>query len=218
MVGILAELNAPLFAGIRTDDLQGMLGCTGYHRAQYQKGDALILEEEHIRHIGLVLSGSVDMVKEDLWGSKSLLMRIGRSDLFGESFACCEDTLSAVTFLAAEDTDVLFIPFHRIMHTCTNACDFHHRLVENMVRIIAAKNRDLMRKVEIVSKKTLRDKILTYLSVQAQNRNSRYFQIPLSRGELAEYLCADRTALSRELAAMRDDGLIDFDKNVFKIL
>ena len=101
---------------------------------------------------------------------------------------------------------------------CTNACDFHHRLVENMVRIIAAKNRDLMRKVEIVSKKTLRDKILTYLSVQAQNRNSRYFQIPLSRGELAEYLCADRTALSRELAAMRDDGLIDFDKNVFKIL
>ena len=138
--------------------------------------------------------------------------------MFGETFACSEDTKSVVTFTAAEDTQVLFVPFYKIMHTCSMACEFHQRLVENMVRIIAAKNRELLRKVEIISKKTLREKILTYLSAQAQIQGTRYFEIPLGRLELAEYLCADRSALTRELASMKADGLIDYDKNLFRIL
>ena len=215
---ILAELKSPLFQGIRKEDMHGMLGCTGYHLRSYKKGDGIILEQEQVRHIGIVLEGTVDMVKEDIWGGKTLLMRIGKSALFGESFACGDDIQSVVSFLAAGDTQVMFSPFNRIMHTCTMACEFHHRLVENMVRIIANKNRDLMRKVEIVSKKTLREKILTYLSIQSQSYHSRYFEIPLGRVELAEYLCADRSALTRELASMKADGLIDFDKNVFRIL
>lgn len=215
---VLAELDFPLFQGIRKEDMQGMLGCTGYHLHRYKKGEGIILEEEQVRHIGIVLEGSVDMVKEDIWGGKTLLMRIGERDLFGESFACGDDIQAVVSFLAAGDTQVMFIPFNRIMHTCTMACEFHHRMVENMVRIIANKNRDLMRKVEIVSKKSLREKIMTYLSVQSQSHHSRYFEIPLGRVELAEYLCADRSALTRELASMKADGLIDFDKNVFRIL
>ena len=111
----------------------------------------------------------------------------------------------------------MFIPFNKVMHTCTMACAFHHRLVENMVRLIADKNRDLMRKVEVVSKKNLREKILAYLSLQAQLHESRYFEIPLGRVELADYLCADRSALTRELGKMRSDGLIDYDKNMFRI-
>ena len=98
------------------------------------------------------------------------------------------------------------------------ACQFHHRLIENMVKIIADKNRDLIRKVVVVSKRTIREKLLAYLSIQAQLQNSRYFEIPLGRVELAEYLCVDRSALTRELAKMKEDGLIDYDKNCFRIL
>ena len=98
------------------------------------------------------------------------------------------------------------------------ACVFHHRLIENMVRIIANKNRDLMRKVEVVSKRTIREKLLAYLSIQTQTQNSRYFEIPLGRVELAEYLCVDRSVLTRELVKMKEDGLIDYDKNCFRIL
>ena len=116
------------------------------------------------------------------------------------------------------EAEVLFIPFHKMMHTCTHACVFHRKMVENMVRIIANKNRDLMRKVEIVSKKTLREKILTYLSIQAQAQDSRYVEIPLGRVELAEYLCVDRSALTRELVKMKAEGLIDYDRNCFRIL
>ena len=123
-----------------------------------------------------------------------------------------------MTFLVSEDARILFLPFDRVMHSCTMACRFHHKLVENMVRIIADKNRDLMRKVDIVSKRTIREKLLTYLSIQAQAQGSRYFEIPFGRVELAEYLCVDRSALTRELTKMKADGLIDYDKNCFRIL
>ena len=215
---VIETVESPLFEGLGRDNMDAVLGCTGYHISSYQKGQVVILEEEQIQHVGIVLSGAVDMIKEDVWGNKTLLTRMGKNELFGETFACGDDSRSVVTFIAPEDTRVLFIPFGRMMRTCSNACAFHQRMVENMVRIIANKNRDLMRKVEIVTKKTLREKILTYLSVQAQVQNSRYFEIPLGRSELAAYLCADRTALARELSAMKADGLIDFEKNMFRIL
>jgi CRP-like cAMP-binding protein len=87
-----------------------------------------------------------------------------------------------------------------------------------MVTLIADKNRSLMEKLDAMSKKNLREKILTYLSIQSQHQGGRYFEIPLGRIELADYLCTDRSALTRELSSMRDDGLIDFDRNTFRLL
>ena len=218
MMDLIERVNSPLFSGIKTEDLKAMLGCIGYHIGTFKKGDIVAFEEENIRHIGILLSGAVDMVKEDLWGNKTMLVRMRKDELFGETFACGEDNLSVVTFVVSEDAKILFMPFDRVMHSCTMACVFHHRLIENMVHIIANKNRDLMRKVEVVSKRTIREKILAYLSIQAQAQESRYFEIPLGRVELAEYLCVDRSALTRELVKMKEDGLIDYDKNCFRIL
>ena len=216
MTDILEGVRSPLFEGISAQERSAMLGCIGYHIGTFKKGCVVALEGENLRHIGIVLSGSVDMVKEDLWGHKTMLLRFRKDEIFGETFACGEDNLSVVTFLVSEDARILFLPFDRVMHNCTMACRFHHQLIENMVHIIANKNRDLMRKVEVVSKRTIREKLMTYLSIQAQGR--RYFEIPLGRLELAEYLCVDRSALARELAKMKDEGLLDYDKNCFRIM
>lgn len=212
------NLRSPLFAGIDAGDFALMLGCIGYHVKEYKKGQIIAFEEEMINHVGVVLEGAVDMLKEDVWGNRTMLVRTYPQDIFGETFACGEDTLSVVTFAAAQDCRVLFLSFCRVMHTCTHACQFHQRLVENMVRLIARKNRELMRKVEVVSKKTLREKILAYLSIQSQSQGSRRFEIPLGRVEWAEYLNADRSALTRELAKMQEEGIIDYKKNFFEIL
>ena len=212
------KTNSPLFEGIKPEDLQAMLTCLGYRIGTYHKGETIALEDEYIKYIGIILEGTVDMIKEDLWGNKTMLVRMRKDELFGETFACGEDSLSVVTFTVIEDASILFLPFDRVMHTCTMTCVFHHRLIENMVHIIANKNRDLMRKVEVISKKNLREKILAYLSIQSQIYQTRYFEIPLGRVELAEYLCADRSALTRELSNMKADGLIDYDKNMFRIL
>ena len=218
MNDILQEVNSPLFTGINPEDRKSMLGCIGYHIGTFRKGDIVAFEEENMKHIGIVLSGAVDMIKEDLWGNKTMLVRARKNDVFGETFACGSDNLSVVTFLVSEDAKLLFLPFNRVMHSCTMACQFHHRLIENMVRVIADKNRDLMRKVEVVSKRTIREKLLAYLSIQAQIQDSRYFEIPLGRVELAEYLCVDRSALTRELAKMKEEGLVDYDRNCFRML
>lgn len=212
------NMRSPLFAGIDAMDMEGMLGCIGYHVRDYQKGEIIAFEEENINHVGVVMEGAVDMLKEDVWGNRTMLVRSYPQDIFGETFACGEDSLSVVTFAAAENCRVLFLSFCRVMHTCTHACQFHQTLIENMVRLIARKNRELMRKVEVVSKKTLREKILAYLSIQSQAQGSRRFEVPLGRVEWAEYLCADRSALTRELAKMKDEGLIDYQRNSFEIL
>ena len=218
MNDILTQIQSPLFADILPQERASVLSCIGYHVGTYRKGEILAFEEENIRHIGIVVSGSVDMIKEDLWGNKTLLVRLGQNELFGETFACGSDSLSVVTFLVSEDAQILWIPFDRVMHSCTRACCFHHQLIKNMVTIIANKNRDLMRKIEVVSKRTIREKLLTYLSIQAQAQNTRYFEIPLGRLELAQYLCVDRSALTRELVNMKAEGLIDYDKNCFRLL
>ena len=218
MESTVNNVRSPLFAGIQPQDMEGMLGCIGYHVREFQKGGIISFEQENINHVGVVLKGAVDMVKEDLWGNRTMLVRSYRSDIFGETFACGEESQAVVSFVAAEDTQVLFLSFCRVMHTCTHACQFHQTLIENMVRLIARKNRELMRKVEVVSKKTLREKILAYLSIQAQSQGEKRFEIPLGRVEWAEYLCADRSALTRELAKMQEEGLIDYQRNLFKIL
>ncbi len=218
MNDILNEIHSPLFDGIDPIDRKTLLGCIGYHTATFRKGDIVAFEEEYIKHVGIVICGAVDMVKEDVWGNKTMLVRIRKNELFGETFACGSDNISLVTYLVSEDAKILFIPFDRAMHNCTMSCTFHHQLMENMVRIIANKNRDLMRKVEVVSKRTIREKLLAYLSIQTQLQGTRYFEIPLGRVELAEYLCVDRSALTRELAKMKEDGLIDYDRNCFRML
>ena len=217
MLDKIKNVRSPLFSGIQPDELEGMLGCITYRIVSFSKGENIFLEEEQVRHVGVILSGTVDMIKEDLWGNKTLLVRMRKDELFGETFACGSDAQAVVTFTAVEDTEIMFMPFHKIMHSCSRTCVFHQQIIENMVRTIADKNRELMRKVEVVSKKTLREKVLTYLSLQAQINGTRYFDLPLSRVELAEYLCADRSALSRELSNMRAEGLIDFDRNTFRI-
>lgn len=217
MTDFMSETNSSLFAGIAAEDRKAMLGCIGYHIASFRKGEIIAFEQEHIRHVGVVLSGSVDTIKEDIWGNKTMLVRSCKDEVFAETFACGQDNLSVVTFMVSKDAKILFLPFDRVMHSCSMACQFHHQLVENMVHIIANKNRDLMRKVEVVSKRTIREKLLAYLSIQAQAQNARYFEIPLGRVELAEYLCVDRSALTRELAKMKAEGIIDYHRNSFRM-
>ena len=214
----MEKFDSPLFEGILSSDFGAMLGCIGYHVSTFEKGEIISFEAENIKHVGIVLKGAVDIIKEDVWGNKTMIIRMHSQDLFGETFACGSDTISSVTFIASENTEILFLPFQRVMNTCSSACVFHQRLLENMVRLIADRNRDLLRKIEIISKKTLREKILAYLSLQAQINKNRYFEIPLGRVELADYLCADRSALTRELSKMKSEGLIDYDKNMFRIL
>jgi len=207
-----------LFQDITSEEIPQVLGCVGFKIRTFSKGEIIFLENENIRHIGIVLSGFVDMIKEDVWGNKNLISRIEENNFFGESFALGNLSYSKVIFSAVSNTELMFIPFRRVIHTCTHACSHHRKLEDNVIKLIADKNVQLMEKIEIMSRKSLREKILCYLSIQSQKSGSMYFEIPFGRVALAEYLCADRSALTRELNRMKKEKIIDFDKNTFRIL
>ncbi len=208
----------PLFEGIKEADIDSVLTCLGSYVHPYKKGELIFLAGESVKHVGVILSGSVNMIKEDIWGTQTLIVCMKTGEIFGETFACGNLIDSKVTFAVSVDCIILFLPFYKILHTCTMSCMFHHRLIENMVRLISSKNVQLMEKIEVTSKKTLREKILTYLFIQAKQHGSNHFDIPLGRLELAAYLCADRSAITRELSQMRSEGLLDYKKNTFHLL
>lgn len=204
--------DLPLFAGISPEKRTAMLTCLGARVRIVRKGEFLVLAQDEVRYIGIVLNGEVHMLHEDRWGDKAVLAVIRNGGLFGETFVCGTVLQSIVTFQAVKNTKFLVLPFHKVLHICTNACPFHHRLIENMLHLMADKNAQLLEKLEVIAKKTLRKKLLTYFSFQSEQAGSPTFIIPMTRTQLADYLCADRTAVARELARMKEDGLIEINQ------
>ena len=204
--------DLPLFDGVHPEKRTAMLTCLGARVRTVRKGEFLVLAQDEVNYIGIVLSGEVHMIHEDRWGDKAVLAVIRSGGLFGETFVCGTILQSIVTFQAVKNTKFLALPFQKVLHICTNACPFHHRLIENMLHLMADKNAQLLTKLEVVSKKTLRKKLLTYFSFQSERAGSPTFTIPMTRTQLADYLCADRTAVARELARMKEDGLIEIDQ------
>lgn len=207
-----------LFHGIKKEELPSMLGCLRASVKKYRRDEIIFLQSDNIKSVGVILSGTVEMYQEDMWGNKTVMLNAGKGDLFGETFACGTQKSAIVSFRALTNAEILFLAFDQIMHSCASACFFHQKLVENMITLIANKNIRLMEKVDVISKSSLREKIAAYLTIQAENNDSMKFDVPLGRVQLAEYLHADRSALTRELNNMKKAGLITFDRNTFEIL
>lgn len=207
--------DLPLFQGISAECLSPLLVCLACHEKKYHKGEFIFLEEDEVKNVGIVREGKVLMTKEDVWGNQTLLTSMGPGELFGETFAVRHIQTSYVSYTAASECQILFVSFDRILHTCRKSCGFHHQVIENMMELVSQKNIQLMEKIEVTSKTSLREKILTYLSLQAQKQQSDYIVVPLNRSELAGYLDSNRSAMTRELSNMKAEGIIDFDKNTF---
>ncbi|WP_317854115.1 Crp/Fnr family transcriptional regulator [Chakrabartyella piscis] len=208
--------NNLLFGDITSEELESMLGCLEAKEQNYVKREVILFTGNPIDFVGMVLSGSVKIIKEDLDGNDMLLAEIGVGELFGEVFACAEISHSPVTIVAMDHTKVMFFKYQKIITTCQRSCVFHAKLTENMLKILAQKNLLLNQKIDILSKRSLREKILCYFMYQC--KGEKKFSIPLNREELASYLCADRSALSAELSKMQKEGLIQYQKNQFELL
>lgn len=206
-----------LFQDIEADKLTAMLSCLGALAKKFRKSEFIFLEGDKLQHIGVLVEGTIFIVKEDIRGHKAILDTVKSGGLFGESFVCGEVENSSVSFQAASDCRVLFLSFQRVLRFCDNSCVFHQKLVENMVKILAQRNVLMLNKMEIISQKTIRERLFTWFTQQSQVNSSRSFVSPMGRMELAEYLCVDRSALTRELAKMKKDGLIDFDKTTYSV-
>lgn len=210
--------RCPLFDGIRMEDLSALLGCLGARKVTAAKGQAIFREGDKATHVGIVLTGAVQMIREDYYGNRSIVAHIGPAELFGETYACAGITALPISVVADEDCEVLLIDCRRITVSCSNACAFHSRIIFNMLRLVANKNLVFDQKIQVTSKRTTREKLMTYLLSQAKLMGANDFTIPYDRQELADYLEVDRSGLSAEISKLRKDGVLESEKNRFRLL
>lgn len=205
-----------LFQHMQEKEIHEILLTAGCFVKNFKKGNYIYQENEVIHSLGVILTGHVYMVKEDVWGEETILVRMGKGDLFGENFACSPNPASTVTFYAPQAAEVLFIPYERLLRHAGNRNVL--LFITNLISMMTYKSQNLMRKINVVSRKSLREKIQCFLSLEAEKTGTLDFTIPFSRKEMAEYVCANRSALSRELKAMEKDGLIELKGRKCRIL
>ncbi len=204
-----------LFNNISQKDFSSMLTCLEAFNKRYGKNEIIIHEGDRINFVGAVLEGAVKIIKTDYDGNDVIIAEVTEGDIFAEVFACAEIYRSPVTIVAATDSSILFFNYNKIITICSSSCVFHRQLISNMLKVVANKSLYLNKRIDVISKKTLRNKILTYLHYESMGLNQ--ITLSMNREDLANFLCADRSALSNELSKMKKDGLIDYNKNEFTL-
>ncbi|MBR6727502.1 MAG: Crp/Fnr family transcriptional regulator [Clostridia bacterium] len=210
--------KCPLFVGIGDDRLLRMLVCLGARVVEFDRKYTVFAEGSPARQIGIVLSGAVQVVQLDYYGNRSILSELQAPQVFAEAFACAEVDALPVSVIANEPSEIMLIDCGHILHTCENSCGHHQQLIFNLMKDLATKTLLFHQRIEITAKRTTREKLLSYLSLQAKSAGSSRFIIPFDRQELADYLEVDRSGLSAEISKLRREGILTCEKNRFVLL
>lgn len=207
--------KSALFAGILPEEMPEMLEylCAGVR--SYQKEETVFRAGEPAWEMGLVLSGAVRMEENDIWGNRSIIGSARQGQVFAETYACSPGEPLMVDVIAAQPSEILFFQIQRIIHFNPSGPGFDGRLLRNLVGVLAEKNLGLTRKIRFITPKSLRARILAYLSFEARQQGSGEVELPFNRQQMADYLNADRSALSGELSKMQKEGLVEYRRNHF---
>lgn len=204
-----------LFKGITKEEIVRILPCLLSEEKSYQKGEFIYRKGDHIHSLGILLSGKVSIENDDLWGNKTILSLLTPGNIFAEDYACIPGEQLMVNIVAIEKAQVLYLDMVHLLSPCHNSCDYHNKLIRNLLTISAQKNLSLSRRSFHTAPKTIRARLLSYLSYEAARQGSWEFNIPFNRQQLADYLNLDRSALSNELSKMTRDGILTTRQNHF---
>ena len=212
-----AMREASIFRNLSDEEIIGTLPCLNAKEQHFKKNEVIYRPGDQVRKIGLVVSGAVRIEKIDYWGNRKIISVIEPGQIFGEAYAGMKTIPMEMEVLAAVPSVILFMEVGKILTTCGNSCEFHSKMIRNMVYVLAERNYKLTQKMDHLTQKTTREKLLSYFSEQALESGRSDFDIPLDRQQLADYLSVDRSAMSTELGRMKKDGLIEYRKNHFTL-
>lgn len=215
-IPILAKTR--LFSGVSESEIETMLGCLGAKERAYNKGEYVLMQGESVSGIFVLAAGKLHICREDYWGNRSIINVISAGEMFGESYAAPGSGPVLNDIEAVESSIVISFDVERVLSVCSSACRFHSLTVQNLFFAISEKNRQLVRKLGFMSERTIREKLISYLSEQSERQGSDSFTIPFNRQQLADFLSVDRSALSAELSKMRSEGLIEYKRSEFRLL
>ncbi len=209
--------ESELFQNLPEDDIPKILACLRGRTKTYDKAEFLLLPGTLTTHMGIILSGSVDVVEEDFWGNRTILNRMHQGDSFAEAYAICSVEPLIIGVVAAEPCEVLWLKVSHMLERCEANCVIHDTLIRNLMSMVAKKSIGLTKKISHTSQRSTRKKLISYLSAMAQKTGNSTFTIPFNRQQLADYLAVDRSALSGELSKMSQEGILSYKKNQFSL-
>lgn len=207
-----------LFAGVAEDDLAAMLSCLKAGTGSCKKGNYVYRQGERVDRLSILVAGKLQIQKDDSWGNRTIVGTVGVGDMFGEEYVAPQSSVLLNDVMALEDSVIVTLDAMRVLTVCSSLCRFHTQVIQNLVFSISEKNRRLMHKLDHVSRRSTREKLISYLSEEAQLQGSTKIVIPFNRQQLADFLSVDRSAMCKELARMRDEGMLNFEKNSFELL
>ena len=210
--------RTPLFRGITPEEAEGMLSCLQAERKRFEKGAFILREGDRVRSVGLVISGGVNIERDDPWGNRTILGHVDVGQIFAETYACVPGEPLTVNVAAAADSEILFLDVQRMLTVCGNTCAFHGKLVRNLLTVTAEKNLRLSSRMAHIAPKSIRGRVMAYLSELSVRQGGQTVTVPFDRQQMADYLGVERSALSGELSKMRREGILEVHKNVFRIL
>lgn len=209
--------NTGLFSGVNAEETAKMMGCLQARVRKFKRGEYVLRRGEKPGAVCVLASGELHIQHDDYWGNRSITGRVGVGEVFGEAYATASEETAMSDIVAVRDSEVIFFDVMRMLTVCASACKFHTEVVKNLFFSVSEKNRGLEKKIDHLSRRTTREKLISYLSSEAKRNRSSRFEIPYNRQELADYLSVDRSAMSAELSKMRDEGLIAFERNRFEL-
>ena len=209
--------TTPLFADIPINETIHLLECLWPRLEVYAKGEFAILTGDDVRGCGLVLSGRLEVVKENALGQQMILTVVGPGEMFGEVAAFADTPLWPASVRVLEEATVVYLRVEQVVGICKEGCFSHRQLMANMLKILAKKAMVLNNKVESLSIKSIRGKVCALLFENYQRKGQSSFKMEMTRSEMAEYLNIPRPSLSRELCGLRDEGILSFDRSAFMI-
>ena len=210
--------NSPVFFGLSEEELKNMLECFNARIKTYEDEELIIRQGDMIRNIYLVLEGTVNIEKDSYWGRRIIVSQLGVNDNIALAFVASKNVESSIDAVSVGKTKLLLLSYEKCTTMCQNVCTKHKLLINNLFEILSKENIELLQKIENISQKTIREKLLTYFSNEARKNKSNIFEISFNRQDLADYLNIDRSAMSFELSKMQKDNLIKVDKNKFVLM
>ena len=214
----MKENKCQLFNGISADELKKLYKCLRAKEVKFEQGAEICAYDNDKGILGVVSEGKVDIKKINLDGNFTILEHIQKNGVFSDIFTFTVTEANFIGAYASEPTTVIFFDYPSVFKRCEKACEYHSIFVENLLKIVIQKSKMLSQRVEVLSNKTIREKIISYASIVVKNTGSSTFTLPMSLTSLAEYLCVDRSAMMRELKKLSNEGIIKTNKRIFTVI
>ena len=211
-------IQCPLFSNISQEECQRILLCFGANRCHFLPGELLSFQKYQQGKIGLLLSGRADVVRLDYDGSRTLMEPLEEGCVFGEALAFSGGSCEQLYLECHTRCEILFFDYDHFTKRCSNACAHHNQLLQNLFSLLSKKVLIMSSRVEVLSHRSIRAKLLCYFRITAAAAQNTSFELPFSITALSEYICADRSAMMRELKSLKEEGYLTMAKRHVTLL